>query len=141
MGLPGLLSPKPDNSRHGRATSSLAQQMNRSRRRPLARLGAIAAMAAVVAALPVAAASAGTVPDNKLGWSSCLWPVGKTITVAVDPAFPLPNPSFSDRLNEAIVRWDGVLRTSRRGGDLIRVADWPADILIQYRALEGSDTN
>jgi hypothetical protein len=38
------------------------------------------------------------------------------------------------------VRWDGVLRTSRRGGDVVRIANAPADILIQYRALEGSDT-
>jgi len=36
--------------------------------------------------LPASAASAGTIPDTKLGWSSCLWPAGKTITVAVDPA-------------------------------------------------------
>jgi hypothetical protein len=92
-------------------------------------------------ALPVSAAKAGTIPENKLGWSSCLWPAGKTITVAVDPAFPLPDASYSDRLNEAIVRWDGVLRTSRRGGNVVRIADGPADIVIQYRALGGSDTN
>ena len=90
--------------------------------------------------LPVSAASAGTIPDSKLGWSSCLWPAGKTITVAVDPAYPLPAGTYSDRLNEALVRWDGVLRTSRRGGDVIRVADGPADIVLQYRALEGTDT-
>ena len=92
-------------------------------------------------ALPVSAANAGTIPDNKLGWSSCLWPAGHTITVAVDPAFPFPTPDYSNRLNEAIVRWDGVLRTSRRGGDVVRVQDGPADIQIQYRALEGSDTS
>src|SRR5205085_10615119 len=90
-------------------------------------------------ALPVSAASAGTIPDTKLGWSSCLWPAGKTITVAVDPAFPLPNATYSDRLNEAIVRWDGVPRTSRRGGDVIRIGARPADIELQYRPLEGSD--
>src|SRR5439155_13947790 len=96
-----------------------------------------------MAVLPpqVSAARAGTIPDTKLGWSSCLWPAGKTITVAVDPAFPLPDPSFSDRLNEAIVRWDGVLRTSRRAGDVVRIGDGPADIVIQYRALEGGDTS
>ena len=92
-------------------------------------------------ALPISAANAGTIPDTKLGWSSCLWPAGRTITVAVDPAFPLPNPSYSDRLNEAIVRWDGVLRTSRRADNVVRVPDGPADIVIQYRALDGNDTN
>ena len=93
-----------------------------------------------LAALPVSAAHAGTIPDNKLGWSSCLWPAGKTITVAVDPAYPLPDPTYSDRLNEAIVRWDGLIRTSRRGGNVVRVADGAADIVIQYRAPEGADT-
>jgi hypothetical protein len=102
----------------------------------------IAFLVLAALALPVSAASAGTIPDGKLGWSSCLWPAGKTITVSVDPAFPLPSPAYSDRLNEAIVRWDGVLRTSRRGGDLVRIADGaPADVLIQYRTLEGGDTS
>ena len=116
--------------------------MDPSRRRSSTRRWVIAFLVLAALALPVSAASAGTIPDNKLGWSSCLWPAGKTITVAVDPAFPLPDPSFSDRLNEAIVRWDGVLRTSRRGGDLVRVADGsPADILLQYRALDGGDSS
>lgn len=91
-------------------------------------------------ALPVSAAHAGTIPENKLGWSSCLWPAGKTITVAVDPAFPLPDATYSDRLNEAVVRWDGVIRTSRRGGNVVRLPDGPADVVVQYRALEGADT-
>src|SRR5207248_8331018 len=63
------------------------------------------------------------------------------ISVAVDPAFPFPDASSSQRLDEAIVRWDGVLRTSRRGGDVVRIGTAPADVLIQYRALEGSDTS
>jgi hypothetical protein len=107
---------------------------------PPARKWIVAFLVLTGMALPVSAANAGTIPENKLGWSSCLWPAGKTITVAIDPAFPMPDPTYSDRLNEAIVRWDGVLRTSRRGGDVVRV-DGPADILVQYRALEGSDTN
>lgn len=114
--------------------------MDRSRRRPLTHRWLVAFLVVAALALPVSAASAGTIPDNKLGWSSCLWPVGHTITVAVDPAFPFPTPAFSDRLNEAIVRWDGVLRTSRRGGDMVRVADGsPADMLVQYRALDPGD--
>ena len=116
--------------------------MDRSRRRPLTRPWLVAFLVLAAMALPVSAASAGTIPDNKLGWSSCLWPAGHTITVAVDPAFPFPTPAFSDRLNEALVRWDGVIRTSRRGGDIVRVADGsPADILIQYRALDPNDTS
>jgi hypothetical protein len=113
--------------------------MDPSRRRSAARKWVVAFLVLAGLALPVSAASAGTIPDTKLGWSSCLWPAGKTITVAVDPAFPLPA-GASDRLNEAIVRWDGVLRTSRRGGDVVRVGDGAADIVVQYRALEGTDT-
>jgi hypothetical protein len=116
--------------------------MDRPRRRSIAPTWVVAFLVLAALALPVSAASAGTIPDNKLGWSSCLWPAGKTITVAVDPGYPFPDPTYSDRLNEAIVRWDGVLRTSRRGGDVVRVADGtPADILIQYRALQGGDSS
>jgi len=115
--------------------------MDLSRRRATTRKWIVAFLVLAGLALPVSAASAGTIPDNKLGWSSCLWPAGKTITVAVDPAFPLPSAVASDRLNEAIVRWDGVLRTSRRGGDVVRIGDGPADIVVQYRALEGTDTS
>ncbi len=104
------------------------------------RNGVVALSVVTGLALPVSAAHAGTIPENKLGWSSCLWPAGKTITVAVDPAFPVPDPSYSDRLTEAIVRWDGLIRTSRRGGNVVRVADGPADVVIQYRAPEGADT-
>jgi hypothetical protein len=114
--------------------------MDLGKRRSTARKWAVALFVVTGVTVPVSAAHAGTIPDNKLGWSSCLWPAGKTITVAVDPAFPLPDAAYSDRLNEALVRWDGVLRTSRRGGDVVRVADGPADIVVQYRALEGSDT-
>lgn len=114
--------------------------MNSAMRRSRARKWVVALFVLTGMTLPVSAAKAGTIPENKLGWSSCLWPAGKTITVAVDPAYPLPDASYSDRLNEAIVRWDGVLRTSRRANTVIRVADGPADILIQYRQLEGSDT-
>lgn len=114
--------------------------MDSSRRRSPSRRWVVALLVLTGMALPVSAAHAGTIPENKLGWSSCLWPVGKTITVAVDPAFPLPDPTYSDRLNEAIVRWDGVLRTSRRGGNAVRIADGPADVVIQYRTLDGADT-
>src|SRR5437899_13028686 len=54
----------------------------------------------VLLASPVGAAWAETytIPENKLGYSACLWPAGKVLTVAVDPAFPFPDQSFSDRL-------------------------------------------
>jgi hypothetical protein len=137
-----LLSPKSDNSRHDGTFRSFIRRMDSGKRHSRARRWVVALLVLTGLFLPVSAASAGTIPDTKLGWSSCLWPAGKTITVAVDPAFPLPAPAYSDRLNEAIVRWDGVLRTSRRGGDVVRVADGtPADILVQYRALDGSDTS
>jgi hypothetical protein len=115
--------------------------MDHSRRRSSVPKWIVALLVLTGLALPVSAAVAGTIPDNKLGWSSCLWPAGKTITVAVDPAFPLPDAASSDRLNEAVVRWDGVLRTSRRLGDVVRVGDGPADIVVQYRPLEGTDAS
>jgi len=114
--------------------------MDSAKRRLRARKWLVAGFVLTAMALPVSAAEAGTIPENKLGWSSCLWPAGKAITVAADPAYPFPDASFSDRLNEAIVRWDGVLRTSRRANSVVRVADGPADVLIQYRPLEGADT-
>ena len=140
------LSTKSDISRHDGTFRSFIWRMDRSRRpgparNSATRTGIVALTVLAGLALPVSAAHAGTIPDNKLGWSSCLWPAGKTITVAADPAFPLPDAAFSDRLNEAIVRWDGVLRTSRRGGNVVRVADGPADVVIQYRPLEGAETS
>lgn len=114
--------------------------MDVQQHRPRARKWLVALFVLTGLALPVSAASAGTIPENKLGWSSCLWPAGKAITVAVDPAYPLPDSTYSDRLNEAVVRWDGALRSSRRANSVVRVADGPADIVIQYRALEGTDT-
>ena len=89
-------------------------------------------------ALPIVTASATS--DNKLGWSSCLWPAGHVITVATDPAYPFPNPSYSDRLSEALGRWSTILAGTRRAGRFFRVPAPPADILVQYRALDGSDT-
>jgi hypothetical protein len=115
--------------------------MDPRKRRSVTRKGLVALFVLTGLALPVSAASAGTIPENKLGWSSCLWPVGKAITVAVDPAYALPDATYSERLNEAIVRWDGALRTSRRANSVVRVADGPADVVIQYRPLEGTDTN
>ncbi len=114
--------------------------MDDAQRRSTARKWFVAVFVLTGMTLPVSAAHAGTIPENKLGWSSCLWPAGKTITVAVDPAFPLPDASYSDRLNEAIVRWDGVLRTSRRANTSYGSPTGTADIVLQYRALEGSDT-
>lgn len=115
--------------------------MDSRKRPPLARIWVVAGVVAAGMTLPVSAARAGTIPENKLGWSSCLWAAGKTITVAADPAYPFPDNSYSDRLNEAIVRWDGVLRTSRRANTVVRVPNGPADVVIQYRPLEGADTS
>ncbi|MEW6475906.1 MAG: hypothetical protein AB1679_26920 [Actinomycetota bacterium] len=114
--------------------------MDLQKRRSTARKWIVALFVLTGLTLPVSAARAGTIPENKLGWSSCLWPAGKAVTVAVDPAFPFPDSTYSDRLNEAIVRWDGALRTSRRANSVVRVPDGPADILLQYRQLEGTDT-
>jgi len=97
----------------------------------------------VLLASPIGAAWAETytIPENKLGYSACLWPAGKVLTVAVDPAFPFPDQSFSDRLDEAIARWNGVLSTTGRGGGMVRSPGPGADVLVQYRALEGTDTS
>ncbi len=85
--------------------------------------------------------TAYTVPENKLGYSGCLWPMGNVITVSTDPAFPFPEQSFLDRLDEAIRRWDGVLATSGRGGGMVRVPGPEADVLVQYRPLAGGDAD
>jgi hypothetical protein len=136
-----LLSTNSDISRHGGRFRSFIGCMDSAQRRSTARKWVVALFVLAGMTLPVSAAKAGTIPENKLGWSSCLWPAGKTITVTVDPAYPVPDASYSDRLNEAVVRWDGVLRTSRRANTVVRVADGPADVVIQYRALQGGDTS
>lgn len=126
----------------GRDGRSLDEMITRrgGRRRPL---GAVLGVAIATLALPAPGAWANhtsyTVPENKLGYSACTWPAGKVLTVAVDPAFPFPDPSFAERLDEAIRRWDGVLATSGRGGGMIRAPGAPADIVVQYRPPEGSD--
>jgi hypothetical protein len=80
-----------------------------------------------------------TVPENKLGFSACGWPAGKVITVAIDPAFPFPDQSYSDRLDEAIRRWEGVLSTASRGLSMVRAPGPTADVVVQYRPPAGSD--
>jgi hypothetical protein len=101
----------------------------------------VAGVALLASPIGAAWAETYTVPENKLGYSACLWPAGKVLTVAVDPAFPFPNQSFSDRLDETIARWNGVLASSGRGGGLVRSPGPGADIVVQYRALEGTDTS
>ena len=93
-------------------------------------------LALVVLALPVGGAWADhagyTNPENKLAYSACTWPAARVVTVAVDPAFPFPDQTYVDRLNEAIARWNAVLTTSRRDG-MARVRAAPADVVVQYR--------
>lgn len=91
---------------------------------------------ALVAGLPAPAGAdhtGYTTPENKLGYSACVWPAGKVITVGVDPAWPFPDSTFSNRLDEAVSRWNTVLASSARGGGLARVATGDADIVVQYR--------
>lgn len=82
-----------------------------------------------------------TVPEHKLGYSACAWPAGKVITVAIDPAFPFPDQSYSDRLDEAVQRWDGVLSSSSRGLSLVRSPGPTADVVVQYLPPEGADAD
>lgn len=76
-----------------------------------------------------------TVLETKLGYSACAWPTGRVITVAVDDAWPFPEVAYSDRIDEAIGRWNQVLATSNRGLGMVRTTG-PADVLLQYRPLE-----
>jgi hypothetical protein len=100
-------------------------------------------VAAVLAAVSIfqAPVEAYSSPENKLGYSACLWPEGKVLRVRMSADYPFPTPAFSDRLNEAIRRWDEVLRTSNRGGGVTRVEGPEADITFEYRAPEGNDAN
>lgn len=74
-----------------------------------------------------------TNPEAKLGYSACIWPTGKVLTVDVDPAWPFPESSFSDRLDDAIGTWNTVLATSELGGGVVRAAGGAADVVVQYR--------
>src|SRR5258705_13873281 len=95
--------------------------MDRTRRRSSAPKWIVAFLVMAGVALPVSAAAAGTLPDTKLGWSRCLWPAGKTITVALDPAVPLPPPAPPAPSNQATARWARVLPPPRRGRAVGRV--------------------
>ncbi len=74
-----------------------------------------------------------SVADRQLGYSACTWPPGHVVTVAVDPAHPFPDPSYSDRLNEAIARWNAVLATSNRKGGMARVEGGVANVVVGYQ--------
>ncbi|HEY3238501.1 MAG TPA: hypothetical protein VGL92_02970, partial [Acidimicrobiia bacterium] len=97
----------------------------------------VPALALAVLAFPVGGAWADhagyTTPENKLGYSACTWPAGKVVTVGVDPTFPFPDPAFSDRLNEAVGRWNAVLATSNLHAGMTRVEGATADVVVQYR--------
>ena len=121
------------------STSRSADSVGRRRRRPGWRLASRFSALCLASSLALPVVTASAISDNKLGWSSCLWPSGHVVTVATDPAYPLPNPSYSERLNEALSRWSAILSGTRRGGTFTRVPTLPADIVVQYRALDASD--
>jgi hypothetical protein len=98
-------------------------------------------VAVLLALLVPEPAGAYSSPENKLGYSACLWPAGKVIRVRMSADYPFPDATFSDRLNEAIGRWNEVMRTSTRGGGVIRVEGPEAEITYEYRAPEGGDPN
>ena len=97
----------------------------------------VLALALVILSFPVGGAWADhtgyTTPEAKLGYSACIWPAGKTVTVGVDPAFPFPDQSYVDRLSEAVARWNAVLASSSRHGGMTRVDGAAADVVVQYR--------
>jgi hypothetical protein len=101
-----------------------------------------AVVAVLLAVLvPQMAVGAYSSPENKLGYSACLWPAGKVVRVRMSADYPFPNAGFSDRLNEAVGRWNEVLSTSTRAGGVIRVEGPEADVTFEYRAPEGNDKN
>lgn len=107
----------------------------------------VAALVAVVVALvgtPIGSAGADHVayanPENKLGWSACAWPAGATVQVSVDPAFPFPNTEYVDRLVDAVIRWNLALRTAGRAINFTGSGAEEAEILLQYRPVDGPDS-
>ncbi len=95
------------------------------------------ALALAVLAFPVGGAWADhtgyTTPEHQLGYSACTWPAGHVVTVAVDPAYPFPDQSYLDRLDEAIARWNAVLATSSQQSGMVRVEGAVADVVVGYR--------
>jgi hypothetical protein len=102
-------------------------------------LGLVALAGLVLTAVPPSPAGANhttyEVPETKLGYSACAWPAARVLSVAVDEAYPFPDQTYVDRLDEAIAAWNQVLATSNRGGGMVRTSA-PADILVQYRPVE-----
>ena len=97
----------------------------------------VPALAVVLLASSVGGAWANhtgyTTPENKLGYSACGWPAGRTVTVGIDPNHPFPDPSYSDRLNEVIARWNSVLATAAVPSGMVRVEGGTPDVVVQYR--------
>ena len=102
-------------------------------------LGLVALAGLVLTAVPSSPAGANhttyQMPETKLGYSACAWPAGRVLSVAVDEAYPFPDQTYVDRLDEAIASWNQVLASSNRGGGMVRTSA-PADILVQYRPVE-----
>lgn len=94
-------------------------------------------LAVTVLTFPVGGAWANhtgyTTPERKLGYTACTWPAGKVVTVGVDPAYPFPDASYSDRINEAIARWNAVLSSSAARVGMARAQGGTADVVLQYR--------
>ena len=96
-------------------------------------------LALVVAALALPPAGGAwadhagyTTPEHQLGYSACAWPAGHVVTVGIDPAYPFPDQSYVDRLDEAVARWNAVIATSTTQGGLVRV-EGAADVTVAYR--------
>jgi hypothetical protein len=86
----------------------------------------------LVVALPSAAlASTAPYPDDLLGWSACRWAPDEVVSVGISRQWPFPGPAFSDRLDEAIARWDSVLATTTDRPRLLRY-DGAPDIVVEY---------
>ncbi len=94
-------------------------------------------LALIVLAFPVGGAWADhtgyTNPENKLAYSACTWSAARVVTVGIDPAFPFPDQTYVDRLDEAIARWNAVLTTSNLHNGMARVEGGVADVVVQYR--------
>ncbi|MGH8993787.1 MAG: hypothetical protein ACRDYV_00080 [Acidimicrobiia bacterium] len=97
----------------------------------------VQALAVAVLAIPAGGAwadhTAYTTPENKLGYSACVWAPGRVVTVGVDPMYPFPDQSYSDRLDEVIGRWNTVLATASVPGGMTRLEGAIPDVVVQYR--------
>lgn len=72
-------------------------------------------------------------PDNKLGYSGCVWTAGSLLRVKLSDQHPIP-PEFTSRVDEAMGRWNQILESTGRRLSMVRSVAPESEIVVEYRS-------